>query len=167
MTINDDLAIIARQEESLVLPRLDADFAWRLGSRLRSLALARRAPVAMEIHRCGQCLFHAALDGASPDNADWLRRKGHVVTRFHRSSYAVGLRLAAQNTDLTAKYGLPVADYAAHGGAFPLRVEGAGVVGWVAISGLPQRADHELVVAALCAELGVDYAPLALPAEAG
>jgi uncharacterized protein (UPF0303 family) len=30
------------------------------------------------------------------------------------------------------------------------------------VSGLPQRADHELVVEALCAQLGHDYSKLAL-----
>ena len=34
---------------------------------------------------------------------------------------------------------------------FRLRVAGAGIVGSVTVSGLPHRADHELVVEALCA----------------
>jgi len=58
-----------------------------------------------------------------------------------------------------------VADYATHGGSFPLAVSGAGVVGSVTVSGLPMRADHELVIEALCAILGRSYEELKLPAE--
>jgi uncharacterized protein (UPF0303 family) len=44
-------------------------------------------------------------------------------------------------------------------------VEGAGIVGSVTVSGLPQRDDHELVVEALCAMLGRDYSALKLAPE--
>ena len=58
-----------------------------------------------------------------------------------------------------------MADYAADGGSFPLKVAGAGIVGSVTVSGLPQRSDHELVVEALCGLLGRDYAALRLASE--
>ena len=41
---------------------------------------------------------------------------------------------------------LDPSDYAAHGGAFPILVRGTGCVGSVAVSGLPQLQDHQLVV---------------------
>jgi len=110
-------------------------------------------------------LFYAALEGSTPDNAEWVRRKSNLVARFHRSSYSVGLSLKAKNDTLHDKYGLALADYAPHGGSFPLAVAGAGVVGSVTVSGLPQRADHELVVEALCVALGRDYTELKLGAE--
>jgi uncharacterized protein (UPF0303 family) len=94
-----------------------------------------------------------------------VRKKSNVVARFHRSSYGFGLNLKMKNVTLHERYGLPVADYAADGGGFPLHVEAAGVVGSVTVSGLPQRADHELVVEALCGMLGRDYAELKLGAE--
>src|SRR5579883_2636195 len=43
--------------------------------------------------------------------------------------------------------------FAAHGGAFPVLVAGVGLVGTVAVSGLPQLEDHLLVVEALQAFL--------------
>jgi uncharacterized protein (UPF0303 family) len=165
MGLSEDLERVAFQERELVLPRLDAQVSWNLGVRLRTLAEERGLSVVIDVRRFGQPLFYAALDGTTPDNSEWVRRKSNVVARFHRSSYAVGLSLKAKNESLFEKQGLPVVDYATHGGSFPLAVDGAGVVGCVTVSGLAQRADHELVVEALCAELGRDYAELQLAVE--
>jgi uncharacterized protein (UPF0303 family) len=44
-------------------------------------------------------------------------------------------------------------------------VEGAGIVGSMTVSGLPQRDDHNLVVEALCTMLGRDFAALRLGPE--
>ena len=165
MGVSEDLERVGLQERELVLPRLDAQVAWELGTRLRRLAIERGLAVVIDVRRFGQPLFYAALDGTTPDNVEWVRRKINVVARFHCSSYAAGLKLKAKNETLADQQGLPLADYATHGGSFPLAVAGAGVVGSVTVSGLPQRADHELVVEALCALLGRDYAELRLEAE--
>ena len=165
MGLSEDLERVALQERELRLPCLDAQVAWELGTKLRTLAEERGLAVVIDVRRFGQPLFYAALDSTTPDNAEWVRKKSNVVARFHRSSYGVGLSLKAKNETLLEKFGLPMADYAAHGGSSPLTVRGAGVVGSVTVSGLPQRADHELVVEALCAELGRDYAELRLASE--
>jgi uncharacterized protein (UPF0303 family) len=165
MGLSEDLERVALQECELRLERLDARVAWELGVRLRTLAEGRGLAIAIDVRRFGQPLFYAALEGTTPDNAEWVRRKSNVVARFHRSSYAVGLGLEKKDASLTGSQGLPLADYASQGGSFPLNVNGAGVVGSVTVSGLPQRADHELVVEALCGLLGRDYAELRLAAE--
>lgn len=165
MGVSEDLEQIAKQERALQLPRLDARIAWALGVRLKTMAEERKLAIVIDVRRFGQPLFYAALDGTTPDNPEWVRRKSNVVARFHRSSYAVGLSLKAKNETLQETQGLSLADFATHGGSFPLAVIGAGVVGSVTVSGLPQRADHELAVEALCAELKQDYAQLRLAAE--
>jgi uncharacterized protein (UPF0303 family) len=165
MGLSEDLERIELQERELHLPRLDANVAWDLGSRLRTFALERGLAVVIDVRRFGHPLFYAALEGTTPDNVEWVRRKSNVVARFHRSSYAVGLKLKMKNETLAEQQGLPLADYATHGGSFPLAVAGAGVVGSVTVSGLPQRTDHELAVEALCALLGRDYTELRLAAE--
>jgi len=162
MEPSNDLKIIARQEKALVAARLDAEMVWTLGSRMRELALKRNAPVTIDIRRFGQVLFYCALPGATPDNAEWIRRKSNVVQRFLRSSYAIGLSLKEAGATLGGQYGLTDADYAVHGGSFPLCVAGAGIIGSVTVSGLPQREDHAMVVQALCGLLGKDYLKLAL-----
>ena len=165
MGLSEDLERVALQERELQLPRMDARVAWELGVRLRTLAEERGLAVVIDVRRFGQPLFYAALEGTAPDHAEWVRRKSNVVARFHRSSYGVGLSLKAKNETLTEQQGLPLADYATHGGSFPLTVTGAGVVGSATVSGLPQRADHELVVEALCGVVGREYAALRLEAE--
>jgi uncharacterized protein (UPF0303 family) len=162
MAIPEDLGQIARQESELHFENFNENTAWKLGSRLRDLATSRELPIVIDIRRFHQPLFYCALPGASPDNAEWARRKANVVARFHRSSYGLGLELLHKNTSLLDKFGLHLADFAAHGGGFPLTVAGTGVIGSVTVSGLPQRDDHQLVVEVLCTELNQDFAELKL-----
>ena len=166
--IAEDRARIAMQERDIVFPKFDEATAWSLGNRLRAMAVERAASIVIDIRRFGdppQQLFYTALAGTNPDNARWVARKAKVVSRFHRSSYAAGLYLEEQGTTFEQKHSLPDAEYATHGGAFPILVAGAGIVGCVTVSGLPQRADHELVVEGMCAELNLDYETFKLPAR--
>jgi uncharacterized protein (UPF0303 family) len=163
--LSEDLATIAKQEQLLKFPGFDEESAWKMGCRLRDMALARSAPLVIDIRRFGQPLFFCALVGSTPDNADWARRKSNVVARFHRSSYGLGLELQQNKTSLADRFGLVLTDFAAHGGSFPVSIAGSGVIGSIAVSGLPQRADHELVVEALCAELACRYSELRLSGD--
>ena len=129
MGLSEDLERVAMQERELQLPRLDAQVAWELGTTISDAGRRARPRVVVDVRRFGQPLFYAALDGTTPDNAEWVRRKSNVVARFHRSSYGVGLTHEGEGTTLLEAHGLPVADYAAHGGSFPLAVEGAGSSG--------------------------------------
>jgi uncharacterized protein (UPF0303 family) len=148
------IAKLEEQERRLVFTAFDNDEAWRLGNVLTDLARARRLPVAIDIRRNGQQLFHVALDGATADNDAWILRKSRVVDRYSASSYLVGLQLIAEGTTFEENSRLDPNLYAAKGGAFPITVAGTGVVGTVAVSGLPAVEDHALVVAALEAHLG-------------
>jgi uncharacterized protein (UPF0303 family) len=166
MAIAEDLVIIAKQEAELLFPNFDYDTAWSLGVSLRDIAISRKQSIVVDIRRFGQPhqpLFYTALAGTTPDNQRWVQRKVNVVARFHRSSYAIGLTLEQNNRAFGERYGLPDADYAPHGGSFPIHVAGTGIIGSVTISGLPQRDDHNLVVEALCLELHKDHDPLRLP----
>jgi uncharacterized protein (UPF0303 family) len=148
--VTDDLiGRLEQQERDLIFTRFDYADAWRLGSLLVELATERGLPVAIDIRRGTQQLFHAALAGSTADNDAWIERKVRVVERYGASSYLVGRRLAAKGQVLDASQGVDPARFAAHGGAFPVRVVNAGVVGVVTVSGLPQAEDHALVVEAI------------------
>ncbi|GGK47965.1 heme-degrading domain-containing protein [Streptomyces flaveus] len=148
-TLAPSVTELEAQERRLTLPHFTYDDAWTLGTLLVDLARERGAPVAIDITRSGQQLFHAALPGSTPDNDAWIARKRRVVERYAASSLLVGTRFRAKGTTFEADSRLDPDVYAAHGGAFPITVEGAGVIGTVVVSGLPQLEDHALVVEAL------------------
>jgi uncharacterized protein (UPF0303 family) len=156
MSIADDLAILEQQEQALRFASFNTETAWQLGCILRTLLLDCRAGGTIEIELAGHVLFACATPTATPGQADWIRRKRNVVHRFGRSSYAIGLTLESNEETLQARHCLKSADFAAHGGGFPILLEGTGPVGSVVISGLPQRDDHNLVIAALAKLLEMD-----------
>ncbi|MFI0962351.1 heme-degrading domain-containing protein [Streptomyces sp. NPDC021080] len=144
-----EIAELEEQERRLTFQRFTHDDAWALGTLLVGLAREREAPVAVDIRRGGQQLFHAALPGSTPDNDAWIDRKRRVVERYGCSSLLVGSRFRAKGTTFEDSSRLDPDTYAAHGGAFPITVTGAGVIGTVVVSGLPQVEDHKMVVEAL------------------
>ncbi|MCU1224774.1 MAG: hypothetical protein JWQ42_2867 [Edaphobacter sp.] len=165
MPLAEDLAAIIHQEAELHFPHFDHNTAWSLGLTLRELAVSRKHPIVIDVRRFGQPyqpLFYTALPGTTPDNARWVQRKSNVVARFHRSSYQLGLYLQQNKITFAEKYSLPDADYATHGGSFPIHITGSGIIGSVTVSGLPQREDHNLVVEGLCIELRRDHNSLRL-----
>jgi uncharacterized protein (UPF0303 family) len=139
------LARIVEEENELVLDHFSEQDAWELGCLIVEEAKKRHAQVAIDIRRPTQILFHAALEGATPDNDEWIRRKSNVVFRFGSSSFSVGIRLALAGTDIEEKSFVSPKEYSPHGGAFPIRVRGCGLIACVTVSGLPQEDDHMLV----------------------
>jgi uncharacterized protein (UPF0303 family) len=150
--MNDEpysLAELAAEEQELQFSRFTNDDAWELGSALVAAGREQGAPIAVDITRNRHQLFHAALPGATPDNDAWIQRKTRVVDRFGHSSLYVRQASIERGTTFEAEFGLDQDRYAAHGGAFPILVRSVGPVGVVVVSGLPQVADHRMVVAAL------------------
>ncbi|WP_295954860.1 heme-degrading domain-containing protein [Rhodoferax sp.] len=148
------LDALLQQEDTLVLPAFDETTAYAIGTALRAAALEREAPVVIDIRSGTRQLYFSALPGSHPDNADWARRKANLTLHCHASSLRVKLQLEAEQRSAWPDAALNTADYAAHGGAFPVRVRGVGVVAAIGVSGLPSRDDHAIIVAALAAHLG-------------
>ncbi|MEC5159425.1 uncharacterized protein (UPF0303 family) [Janthinobacterium sp. CG_23.3] len=143
------LASLLEHEERLQFDSFSNDSALDIGTRLVAAVRGRGQAVAVDISRNGQQLFQHAMDGTTPDNADWIRRKNNVVQRFAHSSFYMGNYYLSRGLSFSAHTGLDPLHYAAHGGAFPLLLRGTGMVGTISISGLPQAEDHEIVTTVL------------------
>ncbi|QEN88011.1 heme-degrading domain-containing protein [Labrys sp. KNU-23] len=140
------LSELLRQEAVLTFPAFDNEIAIDLGTLALGIARERALPVAINVTRNRQQLFHAALAGTSLDNDQWIARKSAVVYRFGHSSFYMGQSTLPGGPTFHDRFMVDPKEYAAHGGSFPIIVEGTGLVGAITISGLPQQADHELVV---------------------
>src|SRR6266850_1892449 len=125
MSIDRDLERIALQEKRLRFKEFNADVAWALGTALKAAAEELPAMVVIDIQLHGFPLFSYAMLGATPDNWEWIRRKRNVVMRYHRSSYAIGLKHERAQTTLQSTVGLDLKDYSTHGGRFLVAIQGA------------------------------------------
>jgi uncharacterized protein (UPF0303 family) len=143
------LDALLAEERELQFPAFGTELAWTLGNCLYQRAKAGNLAIAIEISRNGQQLFFAALPGATPDNAEWIRRKRAVVQRFHHSSLYMSVEAEQKGRPFLQRFGLSEQDYAAAGGGFPIFVRDTGCVGAVVVSGLPQLEDHRLVTDAI------------------
>jgi uncharacterized protein (UPF0303 family) len=120
------LAQIEVEEAELVLAGFDNDDAWALGVQLVEAARADRLAVTISIRRGGQRLFHAALPGTCVDNDYWLERKFRVVALYNAPSFLISTKYRARGQDFNEVTGLPVAEYAAAGGASARPARAAG-----------------------------------------
>ena len=147
---------IVLQEKELVFEHFSNDDAFELGMIIYNMAKERKLPVTIEITRNTQMIFHVALPETSPDNDEWLRRKRNLVTRTGMSSFRIVAELCRDNAVFENRFELTRDNYAPAGGCFPINVEGTGIVGTVAVSGLEMSLDHALVVEGIKKYLGID-----------
>jgi uncharacterized protein (UPF0303 family) len=142
---------IAAQEDALTFARFTHLDALKVGEALTREGLARGLPLAIDVYLFERTVYSVALPGSATDNLDWIRRKRNVVLRFGKSSFRIGRERAVKGVSLHDNPSISPVDYAAHGGAFPILIEGTGPVGVITVSGLPQHEDHAMVIAALTA----------------
>src|SRR5215217_1772838 len=147
--MDDILKQVLQEEQELQFTKFNETVAWTLGCQLVELAHSRKLPVTVDITRGTHQLFHASLQGTSPDNDEWVKRKVRTVYRFGHSSFYMGQLLKSKGKSIEEAYLLSESEYAAHGGCFPVIIKDTGVVGTITVSGLPQEEDHKLVVRAI------------------
>ncbi|KAA8910821.1 hypothetical protein FN846DRAFT_938089 [Sphaerosporella brunnea] len=148
------LAELHRQQETLIFPHFTTQDAFELGSHLRTEALLAhpRTPVAIRISLpTGQILFTTVTcSPAVPDSESWLNRKAATVLRYGCSTLYLGEKMRSKGLKgdrISEMAPVDDAQYACHGGGFPVRIRGIeGVVAVIVVSGLAQEEDHKIVV---------------------
>lgn len=140
---------VLEQEARLELPSCSDEDALGIGQWLLDRAVERSLAVTIEVWHGDRLVFRAARPGTDAHNDLYLAGKLRVVRHFRHSSLYERVRHLAVGRTFEAVTSLRFPEYAPHGGGVPLVVRGTGMVGVALVSGLPQLADHALVVEAL------------------
>lgn len=163
MAVAEDVERIIEQEQKLVFSSFDEHVAFAVGSAIRARAVDEGLALVADLRLWDRPLFYMAMPGTTGDNPHWVRRKANTVQRLQQSTYRVVLEKSWDGDVFPPRRGLDPMEFVLAGGGFPIRVQGIGVVGAVTVSGLHERDDHEVAVSAICNQLGIDAASLALP----
>lgn len=164
MSKEDDVKLIIEQEKALVFPQFDELVAFQLGVALRDMAIEGGYSIAVDVRTWDRPMFYMALPGTTGDNQNWIRRKANLVRTVMKSSYRVVLERKEEEDYFLPRRGFDNMEMVMAGGAFPIKVKGAGMIGAVTASGLHERDDHRVVVEAICTYLNLDRKAFRLPA---
>ncbi len=158
-TVEDLMKILEMQEEILQFSHFTNADALELGHFMLQEARRKELSVAVSIRRTnGLILFQAMMDGTNMDSAVWMERKFNTVNREEVSSLSWFMRLKKNDQTMADKF-MDEKVYACAGGGFPIRVEEAGVVGVILVSGLNHVQDHDFIVRCLGKYLHMDEVP--------
>jgi uncharacterized protein (UPF0303 family) len=141
-------------EASTVIKRIELKqftnrMALEMGLAIIELAKNRQQIIGVEIARLNQPVFLYIDDSLPVDKHHWIKRKANTAKHFEESSLSVRFELEKKNRTLEQFYGLNEKEYVAKGGAIPLFVDGAGLIGIITVTGLPDTDDHQLIIDAL------------------
>jgi uncharacterized protein (UPF0303 family) len=140
---------LQQEERFLTIHSLDISSALEIGEIAKSLSIARKLPVAIEVRIGDWIVYHASLPGSQPENDWWINRKSRVVMLKHHSTMYERVSAQERGVDWHKENNLSDETHAIHGGGLPLITKDNGFVGVLLISGLPQVEDHLLGVEVL------------------
>lgn len=133
----------------ITLDQFDNTIALEMGLKVIELAKQRQHAIAVQVDRLNQTVFLHVCEGVCSDKHNWLRRKANTAKHFEDSTLYIKQDLQNRGKTLSDPYQLASQDYIAMGGAIPIFVKNAGMIGVITVSGLTDEADHQLIVEAL------------------
>lgn len=154
--MNDNNELLKRietyeaQERILQFEKFSYADALDVGLKLVVHAKNNNFAVLINIEVNGFQIFRYAFEGTSIQNERWVRRKINSVNVVQKSSLLIGAMLERDNKDLGKDWHLDAKNFTHHGGAFPIRIKGTGMIGTICVSGRPQQEDHQIIVDVLC-----------------
>lgn len=141
------LKILEEQENTLVFNSFTNEDALKLGIILTEVTKQTTAPLSMRVFIDDTIVFQYTMEGDSERRFGWTERKYNLIKETKHSSMHGKVRALYLN-ELQDLYNNKEI-YGFGCGGFPIIVKDKGIVGAVAVSGLPDPKDHLYVVEAL------------------
>ena len=155
----DIVNILSMQEEILQFEHFTNEDALELGSHMLTEARRNGYKMAICIRRSnGADIYQAMMDGTTLEYIEMIDRRYNTCIRCERSSLAYLMRLKQEEDTIPDKF-MNDCDYAYEGGAFPIRIEEAGVIGAIVVAGTNHVKDHDFIVKCLSKYLHMDEVP--------
>jgi uncharacterized protein (UPF0303 family) len=134
-------------EASFDFPHFTNDDAYDLGTLAAELIREWDLKLAVDIVVGDHHVYRAKLKHSDQASDGWLRKKAAVARDFGASSLLIRYRHDAEGTAFTDRE-VDHEQYAAYGGAVPIRVDGQ-IVATITTSGEADVVDHEVAVEAI------------------
>ena len=149
--------IVKGQEESLRVASFSNDDALRLGLIVidRALKVFQKG-VSVRIDVDGVTAFYHLMGNASLSNDWWMQKKMNGCKKTGHSSFYNYLEIEGMDRQEEYPWCKNTGNYALRGGCFPLMTKNKEVLSYVAVSGLPQAEDHQLVADSIAQFLGAN-----------
>lgn len=133
-----------KEAEELHFPQFLAEDAWKLGNLMVQKALDKKVELAILIQVNQKKMFYYAFDKTHMNNERAVLRKTNVTEAYRCPSLRIFYELKMAGLTIQDRGRDPM-EYLAMGGAWPIFVNGAGVIGTVCVSGMSHFEDHEFV----------------------
>ena len=146
MNARECYEIIDKQEKVLRFDHFTNEDAWELGKTIVETGYEEKLPIAVDIVVNGYKVFRFGFSGTNNYNEIWLTRKINSVTTMGCSTLKLHYMMQCGEEDIYQGGHLNPVEYAAMGGGFPINVNGVGMIGVLAVSGLHHIDDHNCAV---------------------
>ncbi len=146
MSVKERIASYEQQEERLRFEAFDNNTAWTIGSLIVEKAMKEGMVIATSIRIAGFEVFKFGLVGSNAEHDYWMTKKVNTVNQLKISSFHAAAILEEQQKTMEEYYGFDPEKYVCCGGGFPILLKNGELVGTIAVSGLPDNEDHQLMV---------------------
>lgn len=155
MDVEKILEILEEQENYFHFNKFDSDDVWKLGCCLIEEAKERKFSPAFSIRlNNGYTIFQYGFHGTGLDHANWMDRKERMTKTKQMSSLRCAYLLKKAGSKMEEAWFMDSMEYSDCGGAFPIYVDGVGMIGSILASGISVLNDHDVIIGGLCRFFG-------------